>query len=295
MRETEERRRLVQQHMGNLKRERALEAERAGMEQEDALAVALAREEKRCVTSNFSNNTPFVSAALRHPSAMSAPSHGVLPTVLQSPSDGHRLMRVKQALEAAMMEESRAREKAAAVAAMTTATAKRRQDEETEAMALEDVYSRGREEKNRTVEAVRAEREAYLRELYTPFRRIWGGKHNVEPEENEEGGQHTYIRGTHNGRDDTCDDEDREGRPTMWWKGVDAQQIWRGPKPPPSNLAKPRPGPRFVTHAQGLLDCLEPQAMSMERLSREYLALLGLPYDSTRKMYEKVRQILKCT
>ena len=47
MRETEERRRLVQQHMANLKRQRALEAERGKMAKEDALALALVREEKR--------------------------------------------------------------------------------------------------------------------------------------------------------------------------------------------------------------------------------------------------------
>lgn len=49
MRETEERRRLVQQHMANLKRQRALEAERGKMAKEDALALALVREEKRFV------------------------------------------------------------------------------------------------------------------------------------------------------------------------------------------------------------------------------------------------------
>lgn len=49
MRETEERRRLVQQHMANLKRQRALEAERNAMAEEEALALAIMREEKRCV------------------------------------------------------------------------------------------------------------------------------------------------------------------------------------------------------------------------------------------------------
>ena len=48
MRETEERRRLVQQHMANLKRQRALEAERSRMAKEEALAWALVREEERC-------------------------------------------------------------------------------------------------------------------------------------------------------------------------------------------------------------------------------------------------------
>lgn len=49
MRETEERRRLVQQHMANLKRQRALEAERSKMTKEDVHALALVREEKRFV------------------------------------------------------------------------------------------------------------------------------------------------------------------------------------------------------------------------------------------------------
>lgn len=49
MRETEERRRLVQQHMANLKRQRALEAERCKMAKEDALALAVVREERRFV------------------------------------------------------------------------------------------------------------------------------------------------------------------------------------------------------------------------------------------------------
>lgn len=39
----------MQQHMANLKRQRALEAERAKMAKEDALALALVREERRFV------------------------------------------------------------------------------------------------------------------------------------------------------------------------------------------------------------------------------------------------------
>ncbi len=53
MRETEERRRLVQQHMVNLKRQRALEAERGRMAREDALAAAIVREEKRFASRRF--------------------------------------------------------------------------------------------------------------------------------------------------------------------------------------------------------------------------------------------------
>lgn len=47
MLETEERRSLVQQHMANLKRQRALEAERFNMEREEELTLSVMREEKR--------------------------------------------------------------------------------------------------------------------------------------------------------------------------------------------------------------------------------------------------------
>lgn len=47
MLETKERRNLVQQHMSNLKRQRALEAERLEMEREEKATLSVIREENR--------------------------------------------------------------------------------------------------------------------------------------------------------------------------------------------------------------------------------------------------------
>lgn len=49
MLETEERRRMVQQNMANLKRQRTIEAERVKMEREEELSRTVMSEEKRCV------------------------------------------------------------------------------------------------------------------------------------------------------------------------------------------------------------------------------------------------------
>lgn len=87
-------------------------------------------------------------------------------------------------------------------------------------------------------------------------------------------------------------------RPTMWWRGADAPHIWRGPSKPTVAAAagchrstsangKLTPGARFVPAERALLDGFEPQAVSVGRLSREYLTLLGLPHESIRDMYEK--------
>lgn len=86
-------------------------------------------------------------------------------------------------------------------------------------------------------------------------------------------------------------------RPTMWWRGADAPHIWKGPPKPTvaatgchrstSASGKLTPGARFVPAERALLDGLEPQAVSVGRLSREYLTLLGLPHESIRDMYEK--------
>lgn len=91
-------------------------------------------------------------------------------------------------------------------------------------------------------------------------------------------------------------------KPTMWWRGADAPHIWKGPPTPKAAAAaakcrrvgggangKLTPGARFVPAERALLDYLEPQTMSVGRLSREYLSLLGLPYESVRDMFEKVR------
>lgn len=67
MRETEERRRLVQQHMVNLKRQRALEAERGRMAREETLTLLLMQEEERCAGLRVGGGglTRFLSSRLR--------------------------------------------------------------------------------------------------------------------------------------------------------------------------------------------------------------------------------------
>lgn len=86
-------------------------------------------------------------------------------------------------------------------------------------------------------------------------------------------------------------------RPTMWWRGADAPHIWKGP---PNTAAaggagrRSTPGARFVPAERALLDSLEPQAVSVGRLSRKYLALLGLPHESIRDMLEKASAAVVC-
>lgn len=105
-------------------------------------------------------------------------------------------------------------------------------------------------------------------------------------------------------RDQTNDDGETKQRPTMWWRGADAPHIWTGPRKPgaaPASAGRRRsattmngrltPGARFVPAEQALLDGLEPQAMTVGRLSREYLTLLGLPYESIRDMFQKASAV----
>ena len=99
---------------------------------------------------------------------------------------------------------------------------------------------------------------------------------------------------------ESSNDSDRsitQQRPTMWWRGADAPHMWKGPPKPTVGAAgchrstsasgKLTPGARFVPAERALLDGLEPQAVSVGRLSKEYLTLLGLPHESVRDMYEK--------
>lgn len=116
--------------------------------------------------------------------------------------------------------------------------------------------------------------------------------------------------------DDAASGEDQENsngrsdrnvtqqRPTMWWRGADAPHIWKGPPKPTvaaagchrstSASGKLTPGARFVPAERVLLDGLEPQAVSVGRLSKEYLTLLGLPHESIRDMYEKASIAVLC-
>lgn len=175
------------------------------------------------------------------------------------------------------MEKRRIRDLAAAADAAAAAEIQHRQDAEVAAMTFEDARSREVEDESRLAEAALRERAAYLRELYTSFIPLWAGMEHTVSQELEgapgEGGG-------------------KMGRPTVWWKGADAPQIWAGPSVPYPRVPRLRPGSRFVPHARAVLDGLEPQAMSVGKLSREYLALLGLPHESIRGMYEQASALL---
>lgn len=190
-----------------------------------------------------------------------------------------RLLRVRQAEEAAAAEKQSLRDLEAAATEAAAAQVQRQLDAEIVAMALEHQRSRKTEEEMRAAETALREREKYLRDLYTSFVPLWreetSGTSPVgvprEEGEEEEGGEGIA--------------EDRRG---AWWTGADAPKIWSGPSVPCPRLPKTRPGPRFVPHARALLDGLDPQHVSLGRLSREYLALLDLPHESIRDMYDKV-------
>lgn len=187
-----------------------------------------------------------------------------------------RLLQVRQAEEAAAAEEQRLRELEAAAAEAAAAQVQRQLDAETVAMALEDQRSREVEEEKREAETALRERETYLRDLYTSFVPLW-----------EEATSDTSPADAPLGEGEG--EEGRAGdRRGAWWTGADAPKIWSGPSASCPQLPKARPGPRFVPHAQALLDGLDPQHVSLGRLSREYLALLDLPHESIRDMYDKV-------
>ncbi len=186
------------------------------------------------------------------------------------------------------------------------------------------------EDEKKAAEALLREREAYLRQLYTPFvpmwRELWeegstearpelqggegGGTSNEERRVGVENGQQKTGGGGEGeddvGLDSAVDAEEGDGgrpqqRPTMWWRGADAPHIWKGPPDPAEAAAawgcrratpasgRLAPGARFVPAERALLDGLDPQPVSVGRLSREYLALLGLPHESVRDMYKKAR------
>lgn len=130
----------------------------------------------------------------------------------------------------------------------------------------------------------------------------------VNGEDDDDGGDankdhhgKTQSQGQDQGQEKRNADKNNDGngngdstkqRPTMWWRGADAPHIWKGPPTAVAAAAGRRstPGARFVPAERALLDGLEPQAVSVGRLSREYLALLGLPHESIRDMYEKVSE-----
>lgn len=161
-------------------------------------------------------------------------------------------------------------------------------------MAEEDKRSQEVENERRAAEAITREREAYLRDLYTSFDPLWGAAAwgNAPPEDKPDGV--TGGTGGNTGGDTGGNTGGGYRTPTGWWRGADAPHIWAGPKTPCSRAPRLTPGSRFVPHAQAVLDGLEPQAVSVGRLSREYLVLLGLPHESVQDMYEKVKEKQLC-
>lgn len=200
-------------------------------------------------------------------------------------------MQIRQAREAAEAAEDRARQEEAEAAAAAAAEADRRLNAEIESMAEEDRRAREIEDERRAAEAVVREREEYLRDLYTSFAPLWG----AAAWGNGTMGDGGAATGSGGGADDDDGGGGAEGesanKPTGWWRGADAPHIWAGPKTPRSRAPRPSPGSRFVPHAQAVLDGLEPQAVSVGRLSREYLVLLGLPHESVQDMYEKASSV----
>ena len=200
-----------------------------------------------------------------------------------------RLLGIRLAKEAAQAEEERARKLEAEAAAAAAAEADRRLNAEIEAMAEEDRRSREVEGERRAAEAVVREREEYLRDLYTSFDPLWG----AVAWENDAAASKGIVE---DGAVVPVEGDGVEGengnKPTAWWRGADAPHIWAGPKTPRLRAPRLSPGSRFVPHAQAVLDGLEPQAVSVGRLSREYLVLLGLPHESVQDMYDKASSAL---
>ena len=186
-----------------------------------------------------------------------------------------RLRQIRQAKEAAKAKEDRARELEVEAAAAAAAEADRRLSAEIESMAEEDRRSQEIERERRAAEAVVRQREEYLRDLYTSFVPLWG----AAAWDNASEGMGDGVV--------SSDVEDEPKKPTGWWRGADAPHIWAGPKTPCLRAPRLTPGSRFVPHAQAVLDGLEPEAVSVGRLSREHLVLLGLPHESIQDMYDK--------
>lgn len=128
-------------------------------------------------------------------------------------------------------------------------------------MSLEDDRSRAVQDFWRTVEASRREKEAFLREMYTPF---------VPLEEKCWPSGRTCLAG----RESTSTNSGMQRNDSPW-----ALSHCTNRRVPESRLAP---------HTQAILDGIEPQPFSVGKLSREFLSLLGLPHESIRDMYKQV-------
>lgn len=143
-------------------------------------------------------------------------------------------------------------------------------------MTSEDARSRAIRDSKAAAEALRQDREAFLRELYAPFvpLRAEAYTHHQEASAIKENG----------------DLSERSGRRASRWKGVADTPLIRGRgKVPLPKAPKATPGPRFVPHAQAVLDSIDPQPVTVGRLSREFLNLLDLPHEAIRDIYNQVR------
>lgn len=186
-----------------------------------------------------------------------------------------RLAKHRLAKEAALAEERRSQELAAEAEAAELAAAQYLRNAEISAKESENEQSRQLEAEKRAAEVASREHEAYLRELYTPFTPLWGWMWNTLSSEEGQCGEGS---------------EDGGGggsRPTTWWRGADAPQIWGGPRTPCRSTSKQRPRPRPTPNADTDIDGLNMQTVSVGRMSREVLTLLGLPRESVRDMYEE--------
>lgn len=196
-----------------------------------------------------------------------------------------RLAKHRLAKEAALAEERRSKELAAEAKPAELAQAQCLQNAEISAKEREDERSRQLEAEKRAAEMASREREAYLQELYTPFTPLWGWMWNTLSSED---GEDQFGEGSEDGGGGGS-------RPTAWWQGADVPQIWEGPRTPYRSTSKQRERPRLTPNADTDIDGLNIQAVSVGKMTREVLTLLGLPRESVRDMYEQGKRTVRDT
>lgn len=275
MRETEKKRRLVQQHMADLKRQRALEAEMKQMAREEALTLALMREEKRYESRSRDRGSPDPRSDIRVFPYAFIRRHLLSRSRTNLDVCFCRLAKHRLAKEAALAKERRSQELAAEAKAVELAEAQCLRNAEITAKEREDERSRQLEAEKRAAEMASREREAYFRELYTPFTPLWG-----------------WMWNTLSSEEGQCGEGSKDGggggsRSTAWWQGADAPQIWGRPRAPCRSTSKQRARPRPTPNPDTDIDGLNMQTVSVGKMTREVLTLLGLPRESVRDMYEQ--------
>lgn len=173
-------------------------------------------------------------------------------------------------------------------------------------MGLEDDRSRWVEDARGAAEVLLREREALLRELYTPFVPIWVAEELDQSSADGAGNHDSLDNGKRQARGEGRNSNNGDGehgvegekkvkagmekrRAACWWKGADPPLVWGGPTVQCGWISKKWPVARFVPHARPVLDGLDTQPVSVGRPSREFLNLLSLPHESVRDMYNQVR------